>query len=165
MDQEEIKKENQNKNEGTQRSFVFWIALFFALLALDQATKYLAFRSTFADALNRLKPLVQNFEIRNYNFAFSIHMPAAVMYIIYFVILAGVVWYVSKNFYTFSSAELFGWLLVAAGATANVFERIALGYVRDFILVANGIFNLADIYILLGIVVLLLSGLGKRKMN
>lgn len=47
------------------------------------------------------------------------------------------------------------WTLVFAGAISNVTERVVLGYVRDFIFIFGGILNLADLYILGGVFILL----------
>ena len=53
----------------------------------------------------------------------------------------------------------FAWMLIFAGAASNIGERILLGYVRDFIYITfykwTGVYNAADFYILIGIVILL----------
>jgi lipoprotein signal peptidase len=45
-----------------------------------------------------------------------------------------------------------------AGATSNLVDRVLLGYVRDFIDLGLGfVFNLADVFILAGLVIVLLT--------
>src|SRR6202044_1911289 len=80
----------------------------------------------------------------NFNFAFSLPLPAGLMYIVYAIILAAIFYYLLKQYKQLSTAAKFAWLLVVTGALCNVLERIVLGYVRDFIYVFSGIFNLAD---------------------
>jgi signal peptidase II len=78
------------------------------------------------------------------------------MYLIYAVVLFFALKYFFKNYFTFSRAVLFSWLLIFAGALSNLGERIYLGYVRDFIYVWSGVLNFADFYIILGVLILLL---------
>ncbi len=91
---------------------------------------------------------------RNYNFAFSLPVPLPAMYLIYFVAILAMILYFIKNGKKFNRPETAFWLLVFTGAILNVGERLALGYVRDFIYIFNGVFNLADMYILLGLLFL-----------
>lgn len=103
-----------------------------------------------------IKLLVQN-PFRNYDFAFSIRLPLPLIYSIYFLVLAAVVIFVAKQNSRLDNLQRFAWSLVLAGALSNVGERIALGYVRDYIYLFGGILNAADFMIIIGIM-LLLSG-------
>lgn len=116
-----------------------WTAGFFLLVAIDQFTK-------------RLPKLV----FLNDRFAFSLPLPAWAMYVIYAAVLGGSIWYVAQRRQALSTRQKLAWLLVWAGALSNIGERLVLGHVRDWIYVLEGVFNLADGYILLGIVILLL---------
>jgi signal peptidase II len=50
-----------------------------------------------------------------------------------------------------------GAIFVVAGAAANILDRLRLGYVRDFWDVGlNFTFNLADLFVLIGLVLILL---------
>jgi lipoprotein signal peptidase len=44
--------------------------------------------------------------------------------------------------------------LILAGAVSNVGERTIFGFVRDWVYIYTGVFNLADGYIILGIIIL-----------
>lgn len=103
-----------------------------------------------------IKFLVQN-PFRNYDFAFSISLPLPLIYTIYFLVLAAVVIFIVKQNSRLDNLQRFSWSLVLAGALSNVGERIALGYVRDYIYLLGGILNAADFMIIIGIM-LLLSG-------
>jgi lipoprotein signal peptidase len=85
------------------------------------------------------------------------------MYGIYAGALILIFWYLAKHFFNFDSIQAWAWILILAGALANIGERIVLGYVRDFIYIFNGIFNFADGYIILGIVLLLWNESHKAK--
>lgn len=141
-------EQNQNqKNES--KNFKPFVFLFLALVALDQAAKVLA-RQVF----------------KNRAFAFSLPLPPVVMYLIYAAALLGIIYYILKTHLKFSARDSVAWTLILAGALCNVFERIALGYVRDFIYITFsrwvGVYNFADFYIIIGIVLLLLPR-GKKE--
>lgn len=98
---------------------------------------------------------------KNYNFAFSINFPFFLMYCIYFILLAGMIFYLRRNFLKLSYVNRLFWVLLISGAFANVFERIYFGYVFDYIYLSAfgniGIYNLADFYIILAILGLILN--------
>ena len=58
-------------------------------------------------------------------------------------------------------AHKLAWALVLAGGASNIIERIIMGSVRDFIYIhwrnLTGIYNLADFYIIVGVLVLLVA--------
>jgi len=120
----------------------FYLLLGAALIILDQISKYLA--------------AGQGSIFRNKLFAFSLPVPDAAMYFFYIIVLAAVVWYVVRRHQKFSVRESVAWTLVLAGGISNIGERLVLGYVKDFIYLLNGVFNFADFYIILGIILLLL---------
>ena len=116
--------------------------------------------------------LVKNYAsnvFKNSNFAFSLPLPVWLMYIIYTAVFIGLVYYCAKNYRAFNFASKLAWTLIFAGAFSNIIERIMLGYVRDFIYLTlykwTGIYNLADGFIILGIVILLFQSSGRSKRN
>ena len=119
---------------------VLWgLVVFFVLIIADQ------FAKNISDDI-----------FRNNNFAFSLQMPLYIMYGIYFLGIAAIAVYLFKHHQNLSTADFLAWLFILAGAVSNVGERVILGYVRDWIYISNGVFNLADIYILLGIFLLII---------
>lgn len=59
---------------------------------------------------------------------------------------------------------IIGEVMVCAGALSNFIDRILYGGVADFILISNGtwsfpVFNIADIFIVSGLSIILISGL------
>ncbi len=105
-----------------------------------------------------LKHFAKNI-FRNYVFAFSVPLPIWLIYTIYFIVIIGIIYYLSKQYKILPITAKIAWAFILTGAVLNVFERIVLGYVRDFIYISlyhwTGIYNLADFYILFGIVILL----------
>lgn len=119
---------------------VLYSFLFFLFVAADQLSKY----------------YFSGKEFRNYYFAFSLHLPVWLMYFIYAILLAALLsWFISSK--TKTQWIKISFILVLAGAVSNLVERIALGYVRDFIYIHTGIFNLADFMIILGLLILFVS--------
>lgn len=131
------------------------------LFLLDQLTKRAAFSespesSGAFEFLNSLRPVLGKQLFENDAFAFSLPMHGPAVYIIYALLLALlIIWFIfTKN----KSTKIYlGFLLILVGALSNIFDRITLGFVRDFIYIFWGnIFNLADIYIVLGIILMIL---------
>ncbi len=56
--------------------------------------------------------------------------------------------------------EAISWVLILSGAISNIIERLLFGYVKDWFYVSwlgyIGVYNLADGYILVGIILLVL---------
>lgn len=122
-----------------------------------EGKKYSAFVFSFlglvvADQLSKF--YAENI-FKNSVFAFSLPLPIWLIYGIYGLVVVLMVVYVTKHFQSFSKQQIFAWVLIFAGACSNIIERIILGYVRDWIYIGNGVFNIADLVIILGIVFLL----------
>lgn len=124
--------------------------VFLVLLSLDQLSKYTA------------SPV-----FKNYFFAFGIQLPVWIMFGIYLAVMAVIIRYLGKNFFKLGKTEKFAWVLIISGAILNLAERLVLGYVRDFIYITFsrwvGIYNLADGYIILGIVLLIVPHFFKNN--
>lgn len=102
------------------------------------------------------------FYICNHNIAFSLSVYPWLFWIIWLIMIGLVVIFLYKkahNRYAF-------WLtLILAGAVANVLDRIFLGCVIDFIdLKFWPVFNLADIYITIGVSVIMVNMLRSNKL-
>jgi len=147
---QQIPKENERT---VSRPFVFWF-LGLLLIILDQLSKHFIFS---IERENLISPFLGLQIFRNYHFAFSLALPAWGMYFIYVLVMALIARHIFKNYREFNFLAALAWTLVLAGAVSNIGERLYFGYVRDFIFVLNGIFNLADGYIVIGIILLLLN--------
>jgi signal peptidase II len=127
------------------------------LLAIDLITKALVTESSgFIPGLIGIDP------IRNYGAAFGIFQDGRVFFIIVtFVILAaGIFFYV--RFKKGKDSKLFniGCAFILGGALGNLYDRLFLGFVRDFIrfeflnFINFPICNFADVFLNVGIVLL-----------
>jgi len=137
-------KSPQPKQSDHHWSFFFLCLIFFTAVVLDQLCKHFVAR-----------PFL------NFEFAFSLPVPPPLMFAIYAAVIAGMIYYILKNHRHLTFLAKLAWILIFAGAASNIGERIFLGYVRDFIYISfyrwTGIYNLADGFIILGILILLLS--------
>ena len=118
----------------TNTKFIF---LFVALVAVDQFAKKFFFAF-----------------ICNKNIAWNIPVHAGIFYFVWIAIIAGLIYIFlkSKSFYQ----KIF-LVLIFSGAISNIIDRIRLGCVADFIdLKFWPVFNLADIYISVGIIFLII---------
>ncbi len=123
---------------------MFWFLSALGLIIIDQFSKWLASHLGWSIFFND-------------NFAFSLPVPIVLMYIIYFFILAGISIYIFRTSSRFSRLQKIAWTLVYAGGLSNIGERIILGSVRDFIPIANGMLNVADLFILAGLMMVVAS--------
>lgn len=112
------------------------------LILIDQLTKYMV-RSQ------------GGFYICNKQLAFGLAMPpSAIVFLSSFFIILFVFWLLSKKFPKPFSVQA-GLVLILAGALSNILDRLALSCVIDFIdLPFWPVFNLADIFITLGVIIL-----------
>ncbi len=150
------KKPGQRNTSAFNGAFVFLYIFIFALaVGLDQITKHLVFVNNSTSKINLFHSYLGVQAFKNYYFAFSLPVPTVLMYAIYLFILILIGRYLISNFKNINHASWIAWVLIIAGALSNVIERSILGYVRDFIYIFTGIFNLADFYIILGVVILL----------
>ena len=99
----------------------------------------------------------------NDQFAFSLPVPKPVMYSLYAVIELAIIYYVIDTFSLQNNRERIAWTLVLAGSISNIAERIVYGSVRDFIPLLGGILNMADLFILAGVAILLFGNFYFRK--
>ena len=98
-----------------------------------------------------------DFEIyKNYGIAFGLPIPAGAFYFIVLIFLALVAHTKFWRFDNPGKSEIAAFSLVLAGAVGNLIDRLRWGYVLDFISVKGFlIFNLADAFIMIGVVLLL----------
>jgi signal peptidase II len=140
--------------------YISFVAI--VIVVIDQAIKYLAFAGKLGGFLNAFSPVFRQLLTPNYNFAFSIPLPHVLAYTVYAIVVFGFCsWYLGSEKTT---SERFGFYLVIGGAVSNIIDRIAFGYVRDFILGFWGnIFNLADVSIVVGIAMIVIVNLERSK--
>lgn len=92
----------------------------------------------------------------NYAFTFSLALPSKLVAISAWLLIAiASVWlYVTPGELRLRRASL---VLVIAGGTANTIERALRGHVTDVFRLFDATINLADIYVIVGVSILLLT--------
>ncbi|NLK62034.1 MAG: signal peptidase II [Fusobacteria bacterium] len=150
------------KNNRVKELTVNIIMIFF-IFALDQYTKYIV-ENNFKEVGDR-KELIKDFfnitYVRNEGVAFGLFQGK-----IFFIVLLGLIAIVAMILYLHKKDEehsnwsRFGYIFILGGAFGNLFDRLLRGYVVDFIDFAGiwkYIFNVADIAINIGIILMLLE--------
>ena len=96
--------------------------------------------------------------VQNTGAAFSIFENSRIFLIAFSVIaLILILFYVIKNVTKYSTFASFWTAMLVAGISCNLYERIAFGYVRDFIktnFIDFPVFNISDIFINLSVLAL-----------
>jgi signal peptidase II len=143
-------------------------------LAADQAGKSWAFaRSSEPAGLAEIAPgLLAGAQGRNYGTMFSLDgvesaslpqiFPTVVGFISVGLLIRGAV----VDRYRWRPIHAIGGGLVLAGALGNQVDRLVLGYVRDYLILRRhpyGIFNTADVFMVLGVFLLLMTWAARRR--
>jgi signal peptidase II len=120
------------------------LSLFTALILIDQALKYFS-----------------NETICNPNIAWGIPIVPAIFYFIWIIIIAILILIFLKTEKYYQKIFL---IFIFAGALSNMIDRIKFGCVVDYIdLKIFPIFNLADTYITVGILILAINILRNKS--
>jgi signal peptidase II len=95
----------------------------------------------------------------NTGVAFSIPLHGLLQIIITILLLIFVSIYFFRHYSQLPICPSFGFVLIVGGALGNLYERIFLGKVTDFIQVFSWfpIFNFADVFIFIGVCILFLA--------
>ena len=139
-----------------------------ALIALDQVVKaYVVQNITLGEIKTWIPNLVSLTYLQNRGAAFSMLQDQQWFFaVITLVVMAGAIWYLHKHIEDSFWAVL-GLVLIIAGGLGNFIDRVSQGFVVDMFhldFVNFAIFNVADSYLTVGVLVLLLAML-KEEMN
>ena len=149
-----------------KRGLVVWIIG--SLILFDQLVKSYVVKTI---ALGEIKSWIPNLVsltyLQNRGAAFSILQDQQWFFaLITFVVMGVAVWYLHKHIED-SFWTVFGLILIIAGGLGNFIDRVSQGFVVDMFhldFINFAIFNVADSYLTVGVVVLLLAML-KEEMN
>jgi lipoprotein signal peptidase len=122
----------------------FWLGIGLAAVTLTQLVRVVILLSD--------KPVFLNDK-----FAFSLNLPTAVMYVVYAAAILFIARYLQTHWPSLSDVTKFGFVLIAAGGISNLAERLIFGHVTDYIHLANGVLNLADFYIIIGVILIFIN--------
>jgi signal peptidase II len=134
-------------------SFLFLVLL----IAIDQVTKVVLASRDFS-----IGPL-KVFLVKNYGLPFGINSGNSLSLIVVLLSLGFLGYYYAtqKDWQKYYALPL---NLILVGAVSNIADRLTLGYVRDmFDLRLGFVFNVADAFIILGLLTLFIKSLHKDK--
>ena len=140
---------------------LIWLTL--VVILLDMVSKCIVSRLLI---VNESVMIIKNFfnitYVRNTGAAFSIFSGNTfLVMIVSFIIIIGIILYISKNKPS-NKMEKVAYSLILGGAIGNFIDRIIYGYVRDFIEIDifgwdYPIFNLADVFVVVGVILLVIA--------
>ena len=139
-------------------SFVF---LGVGLLIFDQWTKWWTVTHlALGEQMTFLPPLFNLTYLRNYGAAFSLLQDQHLFFALVTVLVLGVTSYYFYKSEPGKYLTLTGLLLLMVGGLGNFIDRMRLGYVVDMIdldFMDFAIFNVADSYLTIGVLILILA--------
>lgn len=150
---------------GKRNSCIIGMVIVFILLVLDQFTKYLA--ATYlkgGHSIILIKGVFQLHYLENRGAAFGIMQGMKIWFVIGTLLMLAVMIFI---YWKSPMEQKFKWarmiiMILTAGAIGNLIDRLRLDYVIDFFyfeLINFPIFNVADVYVSCGMVLLVLFGL------
>lgn len=158
-------------------SFQLKVKLFFLitlLVGLDQGFKLCILNNFEINQSKQIFSFLSFTFVKNFGIAFSFFNNESINISLWISILVFLICFIlSLYIFTsifkeqFSSIEYFALSLILAGGLGNFIDRITYGYVVDFIDISFNpyIFNLADTYVTIGIVVYIFKSLFLNKKN
>ena len=137
----------------------FWAVV---LIIVDQIVKVAVVTNIKDDAVTIIKGILRFSYCENEGVAFSLgngHVP--VFIVLNLLMICGLVVFYERNKKNFNLVNKIFFTMVIAGGTSNLIDRAFRGYVIDFIDIGElfdfAIFNVADIFIVCGIIGLVIS--------
>jgi len=132
------------------KAALFWAVL---LLALDRCLKAVAIIFWSSQARQLIDGWLLTYSL-NRRLAFSLAWTGPTL-IIFLTILILILTVYAINTIKKQPNQIWGWSLLLAGAYSNLYDRIIYGGVIDYLASWWTIFNLADIFVGLGLIILL----------
>lgn len=143
----------------------------FLLLIIDQLTKHLMLFKAPSEGIFLIEKTNFTFGFdltKNPNLAFSISLPQYIIYIIVISLILTLSYCLYRAIKQKNNLLIFSFLLIILGAISNLIDRIIHGAVIDFISFQImsfqfAVFNLADVWIVIGVFILLFKEPFKNK--
>lgn len=155
--------------EQSKNNDYLYIIFILLLVSIDQLTK----QATYNLASGRVysKAIIGNFfritYLENHGGIFGLFQGHIAVFTVISSILIIYIYFTElKNFRTYSTINKFAASFVIAGAMGNMIDRFFRGYVidmLDFRAIWNFVFNVADVYINIGIFILIITYLIKIR--
>ena len=148
---------------------MIYIVIIVVLTIIDQITKY-QMVAVSNGQIGYSLPVIQDFfhltYVENHGGIFGLFQGKINVFTFFSVLLiAYIIWTEAKNWKTYTKLTKIGISIVGAGALGNMIDRFARGFVVDMI-DFNGlwhfVFNVADMYVHIGIYIIIIDYLVKK---
>jgi len=134
---------------------LYLVLIGLVLIVIDQLCKWLVITYVSSEGYFVLDELFGIGLFENEGIAFGIPMPKVIFYVAVFLILYFLLQKFTKELKQQNFLILLSLTFIFAGAISNLIDRIFRGAVIDYIHIYTSVFNLADIYIIAGIIILI----------
>ncbi len=128
------------------------------LYILDRLIKigFMKSPDNFGDFLNWL-PFSKQF-YTNEGIFFGLHSPQIITILFSIVVLLAVAYYLVNTLKKQNILQAVAWGIIMVGGISNLYDRFVYGFVIDWwVMPWNAVINLADVYITVGIIILILN--------
>lgn len=138
-----------------------YLILIFSLILVDQITKYLFENVEFDFGF-----FISILSKENFGSAFSLF--SGILLYPYFVIILSIIvliiFFRYLDYFKQTKILTYSFIFIVSGILGNLIDRIIFLHVRDFLYLKGFfIFNLADLYLTIGIVLLVISKISENK--
>ncbi len=135
---------------------LYLIIIGLVLVFFDQFCKFIVVNYLPQDGFFVLNNNFGIAQFQNSGIAFGFPMPKVIMYLVIFLVLYFLLQKFQQELKNMNFLILFSLMLVIAGAFSNLIDRIYRGFVVDYIHLFNlSVLNLADFYIIIGIIIMI----------
>ncbi len=146
------------------------ILIFIILISFDLVSKYLVFYYIDLYQFIKITPFFDITHIHNFGVSFGLFSGTISSLYLILIGLLVVCFIIYLLVNSEDKLEQWGLFIIICGAIANIIDRFINGYVIDFIYLHINqyywpAFNFADIYISIGIIMILLNIIKKLKKN
>lgn len=138
------------------------------LISIDQIIKFTVIKNIYNSSIIILKGIINLTYVENTGGAFGIGENSTIIFIIENIsVLTLLTLFIFSKKNQISIYELIGLGLILAGGIGNLFDRVFRGFVVDYIdfnpLITYPVFNIADIYVVVGCMMIAINVVKERK--
>ena len=136
---------------------LYFLTLSIFIILIDQFTKYFIFYN-YKNLINKDFLLFRIDVVKNYGAAFNIFSGSRIFLSCISIIFSIILTYLIFRTNPFKSIDLYSYSFILGGTIGNGIDRILKGFVIDFInlnIIKFPVFNIADISINIGFVILI----------